>query len=52
MDKFLLYHTFLRDYDSHLIMQDIDKFDVKIIVILKGLKKYMAFTVNTKFSFY
>ena len=38
MDKFLLCHTFLRDYDSHLIMQDIDKFDVKIIVILKGLK--------------
>ena len=33
----------LRDYDSHLIFNELDKFDVKIKVIPNGLEKYMAF---------
>ena len=36
----------LRGYDSHLIMQEIDQFDVKISVIPNGLEKYMAFTIK------
>ena len=31
---------------SHLIMQEIGKFDVKISVRTNGLEKYMAFTIN------
>ena len=30
-------------YDSHLIFNELDKFDVKINVIPNGLEKYMAF---------
>ena len=36
----------LRVYDSHLIMQEISKFDVKISVVPNGLKKYVPFTIN------
>ena len=38
----VLFHN-LRGYDSHLIFNELDKFDVKIKVILNGLEKYMAF---------
>ena len=41
----------LRGYDSHLIMQEIGKFDLKENVILNGLEKYMAFTVNNNLVF-
>ena len=34
---------YLRGYDSHLIFNDLDKFDVKISVTPNGLEKYMAF---------
>ena len=33
----------LRGYDSHLIFCQVDKFDVKISVILNGLEKYIVF---------
>ena len=33
----------LRVYDSHLIFNELDKFDVKISVIPNGLEKYMVF---------
>ena len=33
----------LRGYDSHLIFNELDKFDVNISVIRNGLGKYMAF---------
>ena len=33
----------LRGYDGHLILNELDKFDVKINVIPNGLEKYMAF---------
>ena len=32
----------LRGYDSHLIFNELDKFDVKINVIPNGLEIYMA----------
>ena len=38
-------------YDSHLIMQEIDKFDVTTGVIPNGLEKCMAFTINTNLVF-
>ena len=41
----VIFHN-LRVYDSNLIMKEIDKFDVKVNVIPRGLKKYMAFTIN------
>ena len=39
---FVIFHN-LRGYDSHLIFNELDKFDVKINVIPNGLEKYMAF---------
>ena len=41
----VIFHN-LRDCDSHLTMQGIDKFDVKISVIPIGLEKHMAFINN------
>ena len=38
----VIFHN-LRGYDSHLIFNQLDKFDVKIKVISNGLEKYMAF---------
>ena len=46
----VIFHN-LRGYESHLIMQEIDKFDVKISVISNGLEKYMAFTINKNLVF-
>ena len=36
----------MRGYDSHLIFNELDKFDVKINVIPNWLEKYMAFLLN------
>ena len=38
----VIFHN-LKSYDSHLILNELDKFDVKIKVIPNGLEKYMAF---------
>ena len=38
----VIFHN-LRGYDSHLIFNELDKFDVKISVIPNRLEKYMAF---------
>ena len=46
----VIFHN-LRDYDSHLIIKEISKFDVKVSVIPNGLKKYMAFTINASLFF-
>ena len=46
----VIFHN-LRDYDSHLTMQGIDKFDVKISVIPNGLEKHMAFIINKNLVF-
>ena len=37
----IIFHS-LRGYDRHLFFCELDKFDVKITVILNGLEKYMA----------
>ena len=41
----------LEDYDCHLILKELSKFNVKTSVILNGLEKYMAFTINRKIVF-
>ena len=41
----VIFHN-LRRYDSHLIFNEFDKFDVKISVIPNGLEKYMVFFLN------
>ena len=38
----VIFHN-LRGYDSHLIFCELDKFDVKIYIILNRLEKCMAF---------
>ena len=38
----------LRRYDSHLLVEEIGKFNVKTNVLQNGFKKYMAFTINKK----
>ena len=42
----------LRNYDSHLIMQEPGKFDFKINVIPNEGEKYMSFNISDKFLFY
>ena len=44
----VIFHN-LRGYDSHLIIKEMDKFDVKVIP--NGLEKYMTFTVNKNLVF-
>ena len=46
----VIFHN-LRGYDSHLIIKEISKSDVKVSVIPNGLEKYMAFTINTNMFF-
>ena len=38
----VIFHN-LRSYDSHLILNELDQFDLKIKVIPNGLEKYIAF---------
>ena len=38
----VIFHN-LRGYNSHLIFNELDKFDIKVSVIPNGLEKYMAF---------
>ena len=46
----VIFHK-LRGCNSHLIMQEISKFDVKVNVIPNGLEKCMAFTTDKNFVF-
>ena len=46
----VVFHN-LRNQDSHLIMQDLGKFNLKINVIPNGLEKYIGFSINNKLSF-
>ena len=41
----------LRNYDSHLIMQELGKFNFKINALPNGLEKYMSFRINSKLCF-
>ena len=49
--KILVVFHNLKNYDSHLIMQKLGKFNLKINVIPNGLKKYMSFSINNNLSF-
>ena len=50
--KVLVIFRNLRGYESHLIMQEIGKFHVKVSVIPNGLEKYMVFTINKNLGFF
>ena len=39
---------YLKNHDSHLIMQELRKFNLKINVMPNGLDKYISFTINNK----
>ena len=41
----------MRGYDSHLIINELHKFDVKISVIPNGLEKYVTFFLNENLVF-
>ena len=47
---FTIFHN-LKGYDSHLIMNVINEFDVNVSVIANGLEKYMTFTINKNLVF-
>ena len=49
--KILVVFCNLKNYDSHLIMQELSKFNLKISVIPNGLEKYMSLIINNKLSF-
>ena len=40
----------LKNYDSHLIMQDLDKYNFKINVTPNGLENYTSFNINNKLA--
>ena len=46
----MIFHN-LKGYDSHLIMEEIGKFDVKVNFIQNGSEKCMAFTINKNLVF-
>ena len=46
----VIFHN-LKGYDSHLIIKEMSKFDVKVNVIPNGLEKYMAFRINRDLVF-
>ena len=46
----VVFHN-LKNYDSHLIMQELSKFNLRSNVIRNGFEKYMSFSINNKLSF-
>ena len=46
----VVFHN-LKNHDSHLIMQELDKFNSKVNVKPNGLEKYTSFSINNKLSF-
>ena len=46
----VVFHN-LKNYDSHLIMQELGIFNIKINAIPNGLEKYLSFIINNKLSF-
>ena len=46
----VIFHN-LNGYDSHFIINEIGKFDVKIDIVPNGSEKYMAFTINKNLIF-
>ena len=48
--KTILFHN-RKNYDFHLMTQELGKCNLKINVVLNELEKYMSFTINNKLSF-
>ena len=46
----IIFHN-LKNFDSHIIMQELGKFDFEIHVALDGLEKYINFNISTKLVF-
>ena len=46
----VIFHN-LKGYGNHLIFSELNKFDVKISVILNGLEKYTAFFLGRNLVF-
>ena len=46
----VIFHN-LKNYDSHLIMKELGKFDLIVNVISNGLEKFMSSSINNKFYF-
>ena len=46
----VIFHD-LRGYDSHLIIKEVSKFDVKVSDISNELEKYMDFAINRNLVF-
>ena len=46
----VMFHS-LRDCESHLIIKEISKFDIKVSVIPNGLEKYKVFTTDANLLF-
>ena len=40
-----------KNYDAHLIMQKLGKFNIKINVTPNGLEKHMSFSISNKLRF-
>ena len=47
----MTYPTPQKNYNSHLIIQELGKFSFKINVIPNGLGKYMSFNINNMLTF-
>ena len=48
--KILVVFHNLKNYNSHFIIQELGKFNLKISAIPNGLGKYLNFTINNKLS--
>ena len=46
----VIFHN-LRGYDSHVVLYELKKFDVKVDVIPNRLEKYMALMINKNLAF-
>ena len=49
--KILVVFHNLKNYDSHLVMQELGKSNLETNVIPNGLEKYMSFSINNKLIF-
>ena len=45
-----MFHS-LKNYDAHVITQELRKFDFKINIVPNGLNKYMSFSVDNNLFF-
>ena len=47
--KVLIVFHDINNYDSHLIIQEMEKFYLKVNLILNGLERYRILNINIKF---